>query len=84
MILQRLIGKIYFVFVEIMLWVLPVMGAITGYFAIGSYSGGESSGHYLLGIIGGVIVGLFLDAILFGPIILLFSIKASLRKMEKK
>ena len=75
--LQKLVGNVYSVFVEILLWLLPIAGAVGGYFA----------SEYVdlspfLGILLGIVAGFILDVILFGPIIIFFNIRASLRNIE--
>ena len=75
--LQKLVGNVYSVFVEILLWLLPIAGAVGGYF--GSEYVDLSP---VLGIILGILAGLILDVILFGPIIIILNIRASLRNVD--
>jgi hypothetical protein len=79
--LQKFIGNVYSVLVEILLWILPVIGAISGYIAVENVF---YNGNYFLWIILGIIAGLLIDVILFGPIILLFNIRSSLKNIEDK
>jgi hypothetical protein len=75
--LQRLVGNVYSVFVEILLWLLPIAGAGAGYF--GSEYVDISP---FLGILLGILAGLILDVILFGPIIIILNIRMSLRNID--
>jgi len=77
--LQKLVGTVYSVFVEILLWLLPIAGAVGGY--IGSDFVDLSP---FLGILLGILAGFILDVILFGPIIIFFNIRASLKNIENK
>ena len=75
MILQKLVGNIYSIFVEIALWLIPIAGFIALPFII---EGGFHFGFALLGLI----AGLILDVILFGPIIIFFNMRASLGNLD--
>ena len=77
--LQRLVGNVYSVFVEILLWLLPIAGAVGGYIA-GEYVDLSP----ILGILLGILAGLILDVILFGPMIVILNIRASLKNVESK
>ena len=79
--LQKFVGNIYSVLVEILLWIVPIVGAVAGYIASDSIF---YDGRHLLWIIIGIIAGLLTDVILFGPIIILFNIRASLKTLETK
>jgi len=81
MILQRLIGNIYSVFLEIMLWIIPIGCIIIGIQLATEY---DILPDAFIGFILGVIVGLFLDIFLFGPVIIKLNIRASLKNIEKK
>ncbi|GHU49928.1 hypothetical protein FACS1894200_09110 [Spirochaetia bacterium] len=79
--LQKLVGNVYSVLIEILLWIFPVIGAVTGYIVA------ENTfyvGKHFLGIILGIIAGLLLDVILFGPVMILLNIRASLKNIENK
>jgi len=73
MILQKLVGSIYSLFIEISLWAVPIICmVVSGIFMEGFY-------WVILGLIGGIV----LDVILFGPIIIILNIRESLKNMEK-
>jgi hypothetical protein len=78
MILQKLVGNIYSVIVEILLWVMPIVGFVVAGIFLGGR--GFNFGYAILGLIGGLIV----DVVLFGPVIILFNMRASLKTIEKK
>jgi len=78
--LQRLVGNIYSVFIEILLWLMPIAGIIAGIIAVKEYY--LFDGNIVLGVILGIIAGLLLDVIFFGPIIILFNIRSSLKNIE--
>jgi len=80
--LQKLIGNIYSVFIEILLWLIPIAGIIAGIFATKELY--LFDGNVFIGFILGLIAGLLLDVILFGPIIILFNIRSSLKNLENK
>ena len=82
--LQKLIGIVYSVFVEILLWLLPIAGAVGGYLGIAEFYGRADSSRYLLGIMLGIAAGLILDVILFGPIVIIMNIRASFKNIESK
>ena len=68
--LQKLVGNIYSVFVEVALWIIPIIGAISFYYLLGKD---------FVWVILGIIAGLVVDVLLFGPIVLLFNIRALLK-----
>jgi len=78
--LQKLIGNIYSVFIEILLWLMPITGIIAGIVAAKEF--------YLfnafVGFILGLIAGLLLDVIFFGPVIILMNMRSSLKNIENK
>ena len=78
--LQRLIGNIYSVIVEILLWIVPIIGGISGYFAAKYYFQEE----YFLMIFLGIIAGLLSDVLCFGPVIVMLNIRASLKHVENR
>jgi len=81
--LQKLVGNIYSIFVEILLWLVPIAGAIAGaIFGDDAWFAGSASGF--LGCIIGLVAGLILDVICFGPAIILMNIRSSLKNIEKK
>jgi len=78
MILQRLVGNIYSVFVEILLWAIPIAGFFVSGFL---FTGGDFNfGYAILGLV----IGFIWDVILFGPLIILLNIRASLKNIENK
>jgi hypothetical protein len=80
MILQKLVGNIYSVFMEILLWLIPIGGFIAAGIILSGWGGGFNVGYAFLGLLGGLLV----DVILFGPVIVLFNIRASLKNIETK
>jgi len=74
MILQKLIGNIYSVFIEVLLWIIPIACAVVPGFLM--------DGFYW--IILGFIAGIILDVILFAPVIILLNIRSSLKNIENK
>jgi hypothetical protein len=80
MVLQKLIGNIYSIFVEIALWVIP----IAGFVAMGILLSGWSSNFHVGYAFLGLLAGLILDVILFGPVIIFFNMRASLKNIENK
>ena len=81
MILQKLVGNIYSVFVEILLWIIPIAGIILGILSATSF---YILPNAFLGFILGLILGLILDVILFGPAIILLNMRSSLKNIENK
>jgi hypothetical protein len=77
--LQKLVGIVYSVFVEILLWLLPISGAVGGYIASDFVDLSP-----FLGILLGILAGFILDVILVGPIIIFLNIRASLKNIENK
>ena len=74
MILQRLIGNIYSIFIEVLLWVIPIVCAVvSGVFLAGFY-------WVILGFFSGIV----LDVLLLGPVIILLNIRSSLKNIENK
>lgn len=80
MILQKLVGNIYSVFMEILLWIIPIAGFVATGILLSGWRGNFHGGYAFLGLFGGLI----LDIILFGPVIILFNIRASLKNIENK
>ena len=78
MILQKVVGNIYSVVVEILLWLIPIAGFITAGILVGW--GGFHVGFAFLGLL----AGLILDVVLFGPVIIFFNMRASLKNIENK
>ena len=77
MILQKIVGNIYSIFVEITLWLIPLAGFIALPFVV---EGDFHFGFAMLGLIG----GLLLDVLLFGPVIIFFNMRSSLKNIENK
>jgi len=78
--MQKFVGKSYSLVIEILLWVIPVIGAVTGYFIANSIF----SGQVVLWVIIGIAGGLLIDILFFGPVLLLLNIRSSLKKLENK
>lgn len=79
MLLQRLIGNIFSVLIEISLWIVLIGSIILG---------GILSKHigvdFVNGLYIGLIVGLIIDLIVLSPLVILLDIRNSLKKIEKK
>jgi len=85
MILQKLVGNIYSVFIEIILWLIPIASAVSGYILISSiYWNDATYVQLFLGTLGGLVAGLIMDVFLFGPVVLLLNMRASLKNIENK
>jgi len=82
MILQKLVGNIYSVIMEVVLWLIPIIGAVAG--IILTRELWLFGGNAFLGFIIGLIAGLILDLLFFGPVIILMNIRSSLKNMENK
>jgi hypothetical protein len=83
MILQEAIGNIYSIFIEVLLWIIPIACAIVSSILLRE-SGEESFGKILgMGILG-LIAGIILDVILYGTAIILFNIRSSLKNIRNK
>jgi len=76
MILQKLIGNIYSVFIEVLLWIIPIACAITLSILLND----------LLNrlVILGFIAGIILDVILYGTAIILINIRSSFKNIKNK
>jgi hypothetical protein len=83
MILQKLIGNIYSAFMEILLWIIPILCIIVGILSATDNLPNAFLG-FILGLPLGLLLGLILDVILFGPVIILFNIRTSLKNIENK
>jgi hypothetical protein len=79
--LQKLIGNIYSVIIEILLWLIPIAGAITGYYCAENVM---YTGNTFTWIILGIVAGLITDLILFGPVIIMLNIRSSLKNIENR
>ena len=79
MLLQRLIGNIYSILIEIILWLVLIASTISGgiIFPLNGLSIG-------LGIILGLILGILINLILLSPLVILLDIRNSLKIIEKK
>jgi len=80
--LQKLVGNIYSVFMEILLWLMPIIGIIAGVISAKEFY--LFDGNSFIGIILGLVAGLLLDIIFFGPIIVLMNMRSSLKNLENK
>lgn len=76
--LQKLIGSIYSVVVEILLWLIPIAGFIAAGILLAEGGSNFHIGYALLGII----AGLLLDVILYSPIVLVLNIRKSIKTIE--
>jgi len=75
MILQKWIGKYISGFLELLLWVIPILCAIFGHIIGKNIFGQNNPGFVMLGIF----AGLIMDIVLFGPLIILLEIRKSLK-----
>lgn len=80
MILQKAVGNIYSVFVEILMWALPIAASVVAGILLSDDCNDFHFGWALLGLLGGFI----LDIILFGPIIIFLNMRASLKNIENR
>jgi len=80
MVLQKLVGNIYSVIVEILLWIIPIAGFVALGIFLSGYRSDFHVGWAFLGLFGGLLV----DVILFGPVIVILNIRASLKNIENK
>jgi len=78
--LQKLVGNVYSVLIEIILWIIPIAGAVAGYF-VTEYYYVLYSENRVLWVFAGIAAGLLIDVILFGPIIILLNIRAFLKNI---
>jgi len=80
--LQKFIGNVYSVFVEILLWLMPIIGIIGGIIATTDLY--LFNGNVVVGFILGLLAGLIMDVIFFGPVIILMNIRSSLKNNTNK
>lgn len=73
MILQKSIGNIYSIFIEIFLWVIPIACALTAGILLKGF-------HW--GLLGAV-AGIFIDVILYGTSVIILNIRSSLKNINK-
>jgi len=83
MILQKLIGNIYSIFIEVLLWIIPIACAVTLSILLENLLNMNGL-VVILGFVAGIIAGTILDVILFGPVIILLNIRSSLKNIENK
>jgi hypothetical protein len=81
MILQKLIGNIYSVFVEVLLWIIPIACAVVLSILLDKVLN-QNGLVVFLGFIAGIIAGVILDVILYGTAIILFNIRSSLKNIK--
>ena len=74
MILQKYVGNNYSLFIEIILWLIPIACALTAGILLKEFHWG------ILGFIAGII----LDVILYYPVIILLNIRSSLKNIRNK
>jgi len=80
--LQKLVGNIYSVFIEIILWLIPITGIAAGIISAKEFD--LFDGNVVIGFVLGVIAGLLLDVIFLGPAIIMMNIRSSLKNIENK
>ena len=80
--LQKFIGNVYSVFIEILLWLMPIIGIIGGIIATREFYLFDR--NPVFGFILGLLVGLIIDVIFFGPVIILMNIRSSLKNTTNK
>jgi hypothetical protein len=77
---QKLVGNIYSVLIEILLWLMPIGGFITFGIIFGNDFNNFHFGYAFIGLIG----ALFIDAIILGQIVIILNIRTSIKNIEKK
>jgi len=82
MILQKLVGNIYSVFVEVLLWLMPIIGIVGGVIAETQFY--LFTGNAFVGFLLGLVAGLLLDLICLGPVVIMMNIRSSLKNIENK
>jgi hypothetical protein len=80
--LQRLVGNVYSVFIEILLWLMPIIGIAAGVISTREFD--LFDGNVVVGVILGFLAGFLLDIICFGPMIVLMNIRSSLKNIENR
>jgi len=82
MILQEAIGNLYSIFIEVLLWIIPIACAITLSILLNKLIMNKLV--VILGFIAGIIAGIILDIILYGTAIILINIRSSLKNIKNK
>ena len=80
MIFQKFVGSVYSFVMEILLWLIPLAGLVSA----GIFFSGKGVIFHIPYAFLGLVGGLILDVILFGPIIIILNIKTSLENIENK
>jgi len=80
MILQKFVGDIYSIIVEIILWLIPIAGFVVSGILLAGWNNNFHIGFAFLGLL----AGLILDVILFGPVIIFFNMRSALKNIENK
>jgi len=78
---QKLIGKIYSFFIEIILWLIPIFCIIAAAIIAGKLAGNIFG--ILIGIILGLIAGLLVDILLCGFIVIFLNMRSSVNKLKE-
>jgi hypothetical protein len=65
---------------EILLWIIPIAGFVATGILLSGWRSNFHVGYAFLGLLGGLV----LDVALFGPVIVLFNIRSSLKNIEDK
>ncbi len=74
MILGKLIADMYQVAIEVVLWIVLILGGLLGY----GYWGDA------FGAIVGIIGGFFVDLVVFGTLLVLLDIRAGVKKLGQE
>ncbi|MCL2440705.1 MAG: hypothetical protein FWD14_03110 [Treponema sp.] len=78
--MQSLIGKIYSISLEVLMWIIP----IKSFFICGFLLRGAENKFHIGYAILGLIAGLIFDLVLFGINNILLNMRASLKNIEEK
>ena len=81
MYLLRFIGNFYSAITEVLLWIIPIIGAVAGYLVMKTVF---EDWKAFLGIILGFIAGLLIDVLLFSLDVVFLNIRSSIKKIERK
>lgn len=79
MVLQKLLGKVYVVVVEVLLYLIILAGGVAGAIMFS-----QMDLPAVLGVIVGLVIGFIADLVILGPFVLVLDIRNSLRKIEDK
>ncbi|WP_456413680.1 hypothetical protein [Oceanithermus profundus] len=70
----RLVANAYEILIEIMMWVVLILGALQGY----------AVGPSFLGLVFGLLLALLFDVVVFGTLVILLEIRNDLRKIAQR